>query len=274
VRSVEAPAECMGISKRMPVQTASAALRHELPTVSVVVPVHNSAATLAELVERTRSVLDRIARRHEIILVNDGSRDDSWPAICELATGRPGLRGIDLVRNYGQQKALLAGIRVARYEVIITMDDDLQHPPEEITKLLAELSDSYDVVYGTFQQRQHGFWRDTLAHIARITIGTAMGIEHARDISAFRAFRRPLRETFGDYRSPCVAIDVLLDRATTRFTATTVHHDRRTYGRSGYSLCQLLGVALSFILACSSLPVRPLARRPLYAVRDQVGVAD
>src|ERR1700730_9375241 len=104
--------------------------------VSVVVPVYNGAATLPELVARLATVLAHCAPRSEIVLVNDGSRDASWQVILELAARDPRVRGIDLMRNYGQHNALLCGIRAAAGAVVVTMDDDLQHPPEEIPKLL------------------------------------------------------------------------------------------------------------------------------------------
>src|SRR3954470_23057894 len=109
------------------------------PTISVIVPVYNSQDTLNELVSRLRVVLDEAATAWEIVLVNDCSRDASWPAIERLAADEPRVQGINLMRNYGQHNALLCGIRAARYDVIVTLDDDLQNPPEEVPKLLAKL---------------------------------------------------------------------------------------------------------------------------------------
>src|ERR1700753_209303 len=127
---------------------ASLALRPALD-VSVVVPVYNSAATVGELVERLSAVLAARAPRSEILLGNDGSRDASWQAILAAAAREPRVRGIDLMRNYGQHNALLCGIRAAAGAVVVTLDDDLQHPPEEIPRLLDALTDDVDVVYGT-----------------------------------------------------------------------------------------------------------------------------
>src|SRR5215204_1921433 len=108
-------------------------------SVSVIVPVYNSEATLASLAERLDSELRGQVAALELILVNDGSRDGSWSVVLELTNRYPWVRGIDLKRNYGQHNALLCGIRSATFDVIVTMDDDLQHPPEEIPKLLAIL---------------------------------------------------------------------------------------------------------------------------------------
>ena len=115
---------------------------------TVVIPVYNSQATLPALTERLAAVLPTIADRFEVVLVNDGSQDGSWEAICQAARKHPWVRGVNLMRNYGQHNALLAGIRAARYAVTVTMDDDLQHPPEEIPRLLGTLAQGNDLVYG------------------------------------------------------------------------------------------------------------------------------
>ena len=108
-------------------------------SISVVVPVYNSELTLSELVKRLQPALAALAREYELVLVNDGSRDQSWKVVQELTRAFPWVRGINLMRNYGQHNALLCGIRAARFDILVTMDDDLQHPPEEIHKLLAKL---------------------------------------------------------------------------------------------------------------------------------------
>ena len=127
-----------------------------LTGVSVVVPVYNSGDILPELVRRLGDVLHGTFGFFEVLLIDDGSPDRSWSAICTLAAQCHWVRGISLMRNYGQHNALLCGIRAAKYETIVTMDDDLQHPPEEIPGLLDKLAEGYDVVYGTPPKAQHG----------------------------------------------------------------------------------------------------------------------
>ncbi len=130
-------------------------------SISVVVPVYNSEGTLEELhataPRRSSTALDA---EYELVLVNDGSADASWQRIAELAAGDDRVRGLDLMRNYGQHNALLAGIRAARHAIVVTLDDDLQNPPEEIPKLLAELDEGFDVVYGTADERGFGILRN------------------------------------------------------------------------------------------------------------------
>ena len=123
---------------------------------SVVIPVYNSQASLPALVERLAAVLPAVTDRFEVILVNDGSRDDSWDGIGQAARKHAWVRGINLMRNYGQHNALLAGIRAARFAVVVTMDDDLQHPPEEIPRLLEALGHGQDLVYGVPASAEHG----------------------------------------------------------------------------------------------------------------------
>ena len=118
-------------------------------TISVVVPVYNSELSLEELVVGLAKVLPNVCERFELILVNDGSRDRSWEVVQSLVDRHGWVRGVDMLRNYGQHNALLCGVRAARHDVIVTMDDDLQHPPEELPRLLERLGEGYDVVYGT-----------------------------------------------------------------------------------------------------------------------------
>lgn len=221
--------------------------------VSVVVPVYNSDATLHELADRVFRAL--AGHDVELILVNDASQDQSWSRIEELARADERVRGIDLMRNYGQHNALLAGVRVASKAVIVTIDDDLQNPPEEILKLLYALGHDHDVVYGTSSHTSHGLWRGLAARVTKMTLQSAMGSETARKVSPFRAFRTQVREGFSGYHGPLVSIDVLLTWATTRFAAVEVRHDPRKVGTSNYTLRMLVTHSLNMTTGFS---VRPL----------------
>ncbi len=225
-------------------------------SISVVVPVYNSEQTLATLIARLQTALGGEARALEIILVNDGSRDRSGEVARGLAETNPGVRAISLMRNYGQHNALLAGIRAARHEIIVTIDDDLQNPPEEVPKLLAEIAAGSDVVYGVPEREQHGFLRDLASQVTKLTLQNAMGAETARQISAFRVFRTNLRDGFSQYRGSFVSIDVLLTWATTRFTAVKVRHEPRTIGVSNYTLRKLIIHAVNMMTGFSTMPLQ------------------
>lgn len=226
------------------------------PGISVVVPVYNSEGSLRALVERLEPALRALASSYELILVNDGSRDGSWAVVEELAARHAWVRGFDMMRNYGQHNALLCGLRAARHPLVATMDDDLQHPPEELAKLVERLGDGADVVYGTPRQEQHGLLRDLASQMTKLALQKSMGAETARKVSAFRVFRTHLREAFSDYRNPHVSLDVLLTWATTRFAAVEVRHDPRTIGESNYTVGKLLTHAMNMITGFSTAPLR------------------
>jgi undecaprenyl-phosphate 4-deoxy-4-formamido-L-arabinose transferase len=197
-----------------------------------------------------------VADEFELILVNDGSKDQSWEVICELSAGYPWICGVDLMRNYGQHNALLCGIRTAQYDIIVTMDDDLQNPPEEIPHLLEKFKEGYDVVYGTPDEEQHGFWRDIASRVTKMALKSAMSAEVARSVSTFRAFRTELRDTFLNYQCPFICIDVLLTWGTTRFGSIPVRHEARTMGESQYTLRKLITHALNMMTGFSTLPLQ------------------
>jgi glycosyltransferase involved in cell wall biosynthesis len=223
---------------------------------SVVVPVFNSEASLPLLCARLSAVLPRIADRYELILVNDGSCDRSWEVILELAETYPWIRGINLMRNYGQHNALLCGLRAAREEIIVTMDDDLQHPPEQIPILLTKLAEGYDVVYGTPTEEQHGLFRDIASRMTKLVLQGAMGAETATKVSAWRAMRRKVTRAFDGYQNSFVSIDVLLTWGTTRFSWVTVRHEARTVGTSNYTVMRLVRHALNMVTGFSTAPLQ------------------
>jgi undecaprenyl-phosphate 4-deoxy-4-formamido-L-arabinose transferase len=225
-------------------------------SISVVVGVYNAAASLRLLLDGLDASLRRMAVPFEVVLVNDGSRDDSWSVIETEAAMRPWLRGIDLSRNFGQHNALLCGIRAARHDVVVTIDDDLQNPPEEIPRLLERLAEGYDAVYGAPAHERHGFLRGRAAAITKLALRRAMGWDTARHVSAFRAFRTYLREAFSGYGSPFVSVDVLLTWGTTRFSHVTVRHDERAAGDSNYTLGKLVIHALNMVTGFTTLPLQ------------------
>lgn len=230
-----------------------------LPTInsiSVIIPVYNSAEILPELVGNLSALLSTISANHEIILVNDCSRDNSWEVICQLSANFPELSGYNLMRNYGQHNALLCGIRAATKGVIVTMDDDLQHPPAEIPDLLTKLGEGYDVVYGTPREEQHGFLRNMASRITKLAFQLSMGEEVAKNVSAFRAFRTCLRNAFAEHCSSFVSVDVLLTWATTSFAAIPVAHEPRRSGKSNYTTKKLLTHAFNMMTGFSVIPLQ------------------
>ena len=224
--------------------------------ISVVIPVFNSAKILPKLVERLSLVLPELDKNFELLLVNDGSQDDSWHKIKEACGQHNWIYGLSLMRNYGQHNAILAGVRLAKFDVTITLDDDLQHPPNQILKLVNKLTDEVDVVYGIPDKEPHGVFRGFASRILKMCLRHALGSEVARNVSAFRAFRTKLRNGFQDYNSTFVSIDVLLSWCTRRFAAVKVDHHVRKIGTSNYNFFRLLQHASTLITGFSVLPLQ------------------
>lgn len=225
-------------------------------TVSVVIPVYNSDAVLPMLIERLKPVLLDNFNAFEVILVDDGSSTNVWKIVERLAETHDWIRGVRLMRNFGQHNALLCGVRLAQHEIILTMDDDLQHPPEEIPKLVARLDEGFDVVYGTPLAERHGLWRNLASQVTKMVLRGAMGAETALKVSAFRAFRSSVRQAFAKYPGPFVSVDVLLTWGTTRFDAIPVRHDLRQGGTSNYTVRKLITHALNMMTGFSTVPLQ------------------
>lgn len=224
--------------------------------ISVVVPVYNSSATLANLLERLSCVLNRITPRYEIILVDDGSRDDSWAVMQSLRTSySEHLVAVQLMRNYGQHNTLMCGLELARGEYIITMDDDLQNPPEEIPKMLAHIKqENLDLVYGCPDTRNHAAWRNLGSSIVWQFYRTVF--RNSVTPTPFRIMSHQLAHSVGFYDLNFTYLDGLLAWCTSRIGAVTVEHHARVQGRSGYSLSKLLGLALNLYTNFSLIPLQ------------------
>jgi len=221
---------------------------------SIVVPVYRGETLIEPLVGRLAKALPAFAKKYEVILVNDGSPDHSWDVIERLSKKYRWLRGVRLMRNYGQHNATLCGVRLAQYEVTVTMDQDLQHPPEEIPLLLAKLEEGFDVVYGSPKRLPQGFVRNLLtANIKRI-LASVMGMPSVKNISAFRAFRTQLRSAFTNFQSSTLTIDVLLSWGTTRFTSVQVEIGEA--GESNYRFGALVKTAMLILTGYSTMPLR------------------
>jgi undecaprenyl-phosphate 4-deoxy-4-formamido-L-arabinose transferase len=238
----------------MPARAAASSTAVSPTAVSVVVPVYNSASTLADLVARIVRSLD--GRCFEIVLVDDSSRDTSWAEIERLGSVHREVVGIALSRNVGQHNALLAGIRAARYEVTVTLDDDLQNPPEEMGKLLDRLDEGYDVVYGTPERAAHSRIRVAGSRLTKLALRQFMSAETAEHVSPYRAFRTSLRESFAGHSGPHVFIDVMLAWGSDRFSHVTVEHFARSEGRSNYERGALVRTAINMVTGFSVRPLR------------------
>jgi undecaprenyl-phosphate 4-deoxy-4-formamido-L-arabinose transferase len=221
---------------------------------SIVVPVYKGESLIEPLVAELSRTIPTFTEKYEIILVNDGSPDNSWQLIQRLTSEYPWVRGICMMRNYGQHNATLCGVREARYEIVVTMDQDLQHPPQEIPRLLAKLEEGYDVVYGSPRKMPQGFWRNLMTAVIKWILAEVVGLPSVRNVSAFRAFRTHLRDAFVNFQNPSLIIDVLLSWGTTRFTSVQVNIPQAE--RTNYNFRMLVRAATLILIGYSTLPLR------------------
>jgi undecaprenyl-phosphate 4-deoxy-4-formamido-L-arabinose transferase len=160
------------------------------------------------------------------------------------------------MRNYGQHNAVLAGVRAARNDVIVTMDDDLQHSPTDVPRVVEALDDDVDLVYAVPEDEPHGFWRGFGSRSVKRVLARSLGVSGARQISAFRAFRTEMRASFRDVRDAFVSIDVLLSWTGSRVRSIPVRMDERKTGRSNYTFRTLLRHTVNMVTGYSVAPLR------------------
>src|SRR5690606_7786717 len=230
---------------------------HSAPSidVSVVVPVHGGAGALQALRDRLAAALAGAGLSHELILVDDRGLEASWPAIRAIAARHPEVRGLRLGRNFGQHAATVCGIAEARGRWVVTMDDDLEHPPESVPALLAAGNEAHPLVYGTFPKRTHSGYRNLSSELMRRALKRAFP-DLNEDYSSFRAINRPLAAELVAIGMSRPYIDGLLSWLTDSVRSVEVAHGERGHGRSSYTLRKLLSHALHIFVTFSPLPLR------------------
>jgi glycosyltransferase involved in cell wall biosynthesis len=225
-----------------------------MTSLSVVIPVYRAEHTLRELHRRLTAVLEKLCNRHEILLVEDCGGDRSWEVIEELARQDPRVKGIQLSRNFGQHAATICGITQAEGDYIVTMDDDLEHEPEAIGRLLAKAQEGYALVYGVFGTRSHSPWRNFTSALARRLFRLAVpGMYYE---TSFRMIARSIAQGLREFDTAFPFIDGYLFWLTSNYATVEVAHGARTHGTSNYNFGKLLGVAVNVLISFSSLPLR------------------
>ena len=229
------------------------------PYLSFVIPVYGSEKVLPELVSRLDAMMDTMAdtrQNYEVIFVCDQSPDRSWHVIQQLAASHPWVRGILLRMNAGQHNALMAGFAEARGQVVMTMDDDLQHSPSDLPALLQELASGRDVVYARFKNRQHASWKVWGSRLNDKVAGYLMNKPSNLYLSPFRAMRAPIVRDILRYRGPYVYVDGLILSMTRNIGTVDVQHHDRFAGDSGYSLKKSISLWLKMATNFSIVPLR------------------
>ncbi|MBD5517496.1 MAG: glycosyltransferase family 2 protein [Lachnospiraceae bacterium] len=235
---------------------------------SVVVPVYNSERSLDELYKRVRDTFEHeVKEEFELVLVDDSSRDNSFSVMENLRRADSRVKIIQLSRNYGQHSALLCGMNYSKGDFIITMDDDLQHPPEEIPKLIKEINEreDLDVVIGAYVSKKHGIIRNLGTYMSNLVTAHVFGNDPNLKLTSFRIMRRFVTENLLQMKVSYPRIGHLLLLVSNRIGNVTVEHDKRQYGKSGYSFKRLVKDFFHNISNNTALPLIFLRNIGLFA---------
>jgi undecaprenyl-phosphate 4-deoxy-4-formamido-L-arabinose transferase len=227
-----------------------------VPTLSIVVPAYRSADCLGALVAATAAALGPSGWTYEIVIVNDGSADRTWSVIKSLCRAHPEVVGVDLRRNFGQDNAILTGLRFARGRTIAIMDDDLQHHPRDLPALLAKLEAGFDVVYADFRVKRQVAWKNLGSwfngKVAEWVLDKPSGIY----LSPYKVIRREVAELICHYDGPDPYVDGLLFQVTSRFAQVPVEHHERYSGQGHYNLLRSIAVWARLATGFSVRPLR------------------
>ncbi len=225
------------------------------PLISVVIPVYNSESTLPELRRRLEIVLADVTRnRYQIIFVNDASTDSSWTILKSFAQSNEKTSAINLTRNFGQHNALMCGFSQASGNFILTIDDDLQNPPEEIQRIFNKILEGYDVVYGISDMKKQSCFKNFGSEMVQFIYRKIFGLNNR--ISSFRIVRSSIVSRILSYDRSFTFIDGLLAWYTTNIGVVSVGHHKRKAGRSGYTLRKLITLALNMLTNFSIGPLQ------------------
>lgn len=228
---------------------------------SIVVPVFNSTVTLDQLVIRIGNVFHDLREfDHEIIFVDDGSSNpETWPTLQRLALLHPNVRAVQLMRNFGQNPATFCGMKLAGGDFIITLDDDLQHAPEDIPLLIAQRA--HDVVFAQFRELKHSFYKRALSNLKNMILSILIDKPKGLKITGFRLFRRELASAMLPIISSQQAtLPPLLFFMTRDIAAVQVDHHARSEGKSSYTLLRVLRMARNLVLNESVLLLRMIGQ--------------
>ncbi len=230
----------------------------DVPGLSVVIPVYRAASTLRELHRRLSAVLSELGTPYEIIAVDDASPDDSWTVLCELAGQDRHVRAIQLMRNTGQAQTTLCGLNAARGDIVVTLDDDLEQPPEAIPRLVSVLlqREEVDGVLAVLTARRHARYRNWGSRLMQVVHARVFGLPRDLRTSSFRALRRSTVAALLQHDTSNPVISALIFSTTTRIANVPVEHAPRRAGRSGYSLGRQFSLAFDSLCSFTVLPLR------------------
>lgn len=223
---------------------------------SIVIPVYNSQASLEELCLRIKKTFQKISSSFEIIMVDDCSQDKSWEVLLNLRTGDKKVKIIQLMKNFGQHNALMCGFNYSSGDYIITIDDDLQHPPEEIPKLINKINEGYDVVYGQYLRKEHSFSRNLGTYLINYMLKKVT--KRQFNLTSMRIIKKLVIEKIVKFHNYNVMADVCISNLVPneKVGLCLIKHNRRKYGKTNYSFSHLLSFGIGLILNYSTLPLK------------------
>lgn len=227
-------------------------------SLSIVIPVYKSEEILPKLVKEIYVVMQDLALENsfELLLVNDGSPDRSWDAICEQAARCNYVKGISLRRNFGQHSATMAGLNCSLGDFVIIMDDDLQHPPVAIGNMLSALKEGHDVCYTKYLNRQHPMWKKIGSKVNDWVATRLLGKPKGLYLSSFKAIRRDVVDEIIQYNGPYAYIDGLILDVTRSITTVEVEHQEREIGQGNYNILSSFSLWLKMATSFSVVPLR------------------
>ncbi|CAM5188137.1 Glycosyltransferase involved in cell wall biosynthesis OS=Castellaniella defragrans OX=75697 GN=HNR28_000675 PE=4 SV=1 [Castellaniella defragrans] len=228
---------------------------NHVKSISVVIPAYCSSNSLPVLVERLSSVLMALVVDHEIIVLDDGSPDDTWNVLKELKSTYSRLKIVRLLKNSGQHNALLCGLSLARGDVVVTMDDDLQHSPEDIPALVAAIESGYDLAIASYEDKKHAAGRNVGGKLVDSLQRRVFGLPPDFQLTSFRAVRKPVVERVAGMGGEFPYITAMLLSHASRCVNVPVQHHERPFGRSNYGFLRSLKLAFNLILSYSSYPL-------------------
>ena len=225
---------------------------------SIVIPVYNSERIVPELVRRVAAAVgaQRPELKYELVLVNDGSAGRSWSMIEQACDAYPAVRGINLRINSGQHNAIMAGLRAASGAVIVVMDDDLQHAPEDIGQLHAKIGEGYDLCYAAFRRSQHALWKTAGSAFRDLTVHALLGVPRGIRISSFKAMTADIVREITRYEGPFPYVDGLALMVTRSVANVELEHHPRLDGRGHYSLRRSVSLWAKVAMNFSVVPLR------------------
>lgn len=223
---------------------------------SVIVPVYNEEDNIRECYRRLTKVLTSTNKSYEIIFINDGSTDRTQSILVEIHQNDERIMVINFIRNFGQTPAIMAGIDASSGEYVLTIDADLQSPPEEITKLVSEISKGYDLVYGTREHRDDALYRKLSSRLLHFFSTKLFHIQLPEDASSFRILKREMVENIKLAHNHDTSISAITAWLTDNYKCIPTSHVGRAKGKTKYNFFQLIILAFDRIVGFSKTPLR------------------